>query len=178
MKRYIAVLELEADEKSIEADVKYNYSSNGKDYSVIEFMWFEEESKEKNIKTYEDGLNEAWELARKIVCRETDGGKPIKWVEDTFGSVRTDIVMRNYSASEAIDAVESYEKLKVGDEVEHVDTYDKVIVTHASKDTQHIDIMWEDGSVGIRAPIEKFKKTGRHFTEIEELLKKMKENEE
>lgn len=82
----------------------------------------------------------------------------------------------NYLVRESVEFKEENEEIKVGDEVEHIDTYDRVIVTHVSKNTPYIDIMWEDGSVGIRAPIEKFKKTGRHFTEIEELLKKMKED--
>lgn len=127
------------------------------------------------MKTYEDGLNEAWELARKIVCRETDGGETIKWVEDTFGSVRTDLVLRNYSASEAIDAVESYEKIKVGDEVVDKNEWGiKGVVTETTE--RLISIVEEKGNVS-RWKKENFEKTGRHFSEIEKVLKQMKENE-
>lgn len=45
-------------------------------------------------KTYEDGLNEAWELARDIVCLQEDGGKPVEWLENTFGSARPNIVLK------------------------------------------------------------------------------------
>ena len=166
MKRYIAVLELEADEEIIEADVYYNYSSNGKDYSIIESIEFEEENK----KTYEDGLNEAWELARNIICKPDNRSK-------VFGIDVASAILKNYTILQAIAKVKEHEEIKVGDEVEHVDTHDRVIVTYVSKNTPHIDIMWKDGSVGIRAPKEKFKKTGRHFKEIEEVLEKMKEDE-
>ena len=127
------------------------------------------------MKTYEDGLNEAWELARKIVCRETDGGKTIKWVEDTFGSVRTDIVLRNYSASEAIKQAEEHDDIKVGDEVVDINVWGiKGVVTETTE--RLISIVEEKGNVS-RWKKENFEKTGRHFSEIEEVLKKMKENE-
>lgn len=165
MKRNIAVLELEADEESIEADVRYNYRSDGEDYSVLGCVWFKEENK----KTYEDGLNEAWELARNIICKPDERSK-------VFGIDVASAILKNYTVLQAIAKVKEHEEIKVGDEVENIDTYDRVIVTHINQYTKQIDILWEDGSVGIRAPIEKFKKTGRYFPQIEQVLKKIQED--
>lgn len=130
------------------------------------------------MKTYEDGLNEAWELARKIVCRETDGGENIKWVEDTFGTVRTDIVLRNYSASEAIDAVKSYEKLKVGDEVVDKYGWKRVVTkTYNSGEITVMDCNGESYDYCKKAVMSDFKKTGRHFSQIKEILKQLEDEE-
>ncbi len=127
------------------------------------------------MKTYEDGLNEAWELARKIVCLPKDGGKPVEWLEDTFGSARTDLVLRNYSASEAIDAIENHERIKVGDEVKGRYTVG-IVLECWYKD--EMTIMWANGSVTIGYKNRDLTKTGRHFPQIEEVLKQMQEEEE
>lgn len=131
------------------------------------------------MKTYEDGLNEAWELARKIVCLPQDGGENVEWLEDTFGTARTDFVLRNYSASEAIDAVESYEKLKVGDEVVDKYGWKRVVTkTHNSGEITIMDcngVFYECCQKAWR--MSEFKKTGRHFPQIEEVLKQLEDKE-
>lgn len=140
-------------------------------YKATERMKLKEESEEKNMKTYEDGLNEAWELARKIVFLPPDSGETVEWLENTFGTVKPDVVLKNYSASEAI---ESCEKLKVGDEV--VDKYGWKRVVISIND--NITFMNSDGrfSEYCKKALSNFKKTGRHFPQIEEVLKQIKEN--
>lgn len=132
------------------------------------------------MKTYEDGLNEAWELARKVVCLPPDGGETVEWLENTFGTGRTDIILRNYSAIEAIDAVESYEELKVGDEVVDKYGWKKVVTkTHNSGEITIMDcngVFYECCQKAWR--MSEFKKTGRHFPQIEEVLKQLKEDED
>lgn len=173
MKRYIATLELDDDEEIIDASVSYVYRSNGTNYSTTESVEFEEESE----KTYEDGLNEAWELARLIACMPADGGKSAEWLEKIFGTERKDLVLKNFSASEVINAMENYEKIKVGDEV--IDSNGMLekrsVVVRVSGSV--ITIMEGDGTVS-RWEKEDFKKTGRHFPQIEELLQKMQEGNE
>lgn len=175
MKKYIAVLEIEDDEEIVDAKVTYFYSNNGMTYKATEKMELKEESEDAMNKTYEDGLNEAWELARKIVCLPVDGGKNVEWLEDTFGTARTDYILRNYSAYEAIDAVETYEKLKVGDEVKYIGSVG-VVIENYSED--QVMLMWSNGTTAIGIPKKDVTKTGRHFPQIEEVLKQMKEGED
>lgn len=131
------------------------------------------------MKKYEDGLNEAWELARKIVCLPKDGGKNVEWLEDTFGTARTDYVLRNYSASEAINAVETYEKLKVGDEIVDKYGWKRVVTkTHNSGEITIMDCNGQFYECCKKAVESDFKKTGRNFPQIEEVLKQMKEDED
>lgn len=172
MKRYIAVLELEADEESIEADVKYNYSSNGKDYSIIEHVWFEEQIN----KTYEDGLEEAWELVRDIIALPNSENKSLEMVRyNAFADDALFDIIRNHSASEIIKKIKEYEEIKIGDEVVDKEEWGiKGVVTETTE--RLISIVEEKGNVS-RWKKENFEKTGRHFSEIEEVLKKMKENE-
>lgn len=132
------------------------------------------------MKTYEDGLNEAWELARKIVCMPSDGGESEEWLENTFGTERTDFILKDYSASEAIDAIENYEKLKVGDEV--IDKYGWKRVITKTHNSGEITIMGCNGEFYECCEkawrMSEFKKTGRHFSQIEEILKQLKEDKD
>lgn len=130
------------------------------------------------MKTYEDGLNEAWELARKIACLPVDGGETVEWLENTFGTARTDYVLRNFSASEAIDAVESYEKLKVGDEIIDKYGWKRVVTkTHNSGEITMMGCNGEFYECCKKKVMSDFKKTGRHFSQIEEILKQLEDEE-
>lgn len=174
MKKYIAVLELEADEKSIEADIRYNYSSDGEDYSVLDCVWFNEENKEQNMKTYEDGLNEAWKTARKIACAINTGGDSWTTVEKIFDSLSISNILCTNTASEAIAKIKEYEENKVGDEVEY--NNEKGIILEFDDDSA--TIMKPSGRTVIVYNKGIIKKTGRHFSQIEEVLKQMKEGED
>lgn len=74
----------------------------------------------QNTNKYEDGLNEAWEAAKKIVC--TEG---YKWteLENMFNSRTLSKIFNTYTASEAIEKIKEYEEkqkeppFKVGDRV-------------------------------------------------------------
>lgn len=178
MKRYIAVLEIDDDDEIIDASVSYVYRSNGTNYSTTESVEFKEESEDAKNKTYEDGLNEAWELARYISCTPKEGGKSINWVEDVFGCGNRRYVLRRHSASEVIAKIEECEnRIKVGDEVIDINSMSekKSVVVRVSGSV--ITIMEGDGTVS-RWEKEDFKKTGRHFSQIEEVLKQMQEGNE
>ena len=122
------------------------------------------------MKTYEDGLNEAWELMRRIA----DISK-YAWVKSVFGDVGTLNILRDYSALEAIAKVKEYEEIKVGDEVD--DGEWKGTITWISPDGEFLVVMLEDGTA-IRWNKKDFKKTGRHFSQIAEVLEQMKERKE
>lgn len=125
------------------------------------------------MKTYEDGLNEAWEVARKIVC--SDG---YNWseLEDIFERRSTSDILKTNTISEAIDAIEKHESkvFKVGDEVVNAIGKKSVVVRVCGS----VITVVESNGIVCRWEKEDFKKTGRHFPQIEEVLKQMRESEE
>lgn len=131
------------------------------------------------MKTYEDGLNEAWEAARKIVYLPSVGGYSASELLDIFG--RTDIssaqLLKHNTAAEVITKIKKYENcIKVGNEVTDNDGW-KGVVTWISPDGGYLVVTLQDGTA-LRWEKEHFKKTGRHFPQIEEVLKQMQESEE
>ena len=60
---------------------------------------------------YQQGLNDAWETARKIVCTPQEDGLGRKVLDTVFGDAldRSEI-MFTYSAQEAIDKIKAYEQ--------------------------------------------------------------------
>ena len=130
------------------------------------------------MKTYEDGLKEAWEAARTIV----DCKVPFDFWELSSGQSMLG-AFRLYSAKGAIEKIREYEKeqqkkaaeIKIGDEVTDNDGW-KGVVTWISPDGEYLVVTLQDGSA-LRWKKDHFKKTGRHFPEIEEVLKQMQEGE-
>lgn len=131
------------------------------------------------MKTYEDGLNEAWEAARKIVYLASDGGYSVSELMKIFGSdnIASDEILKHNTAAEVIAKIEKYERncINIGDEVTNNDGW-KGVVTWISPDGEYIVMMLEDGTA-LRWKEKEFKKTGRHFPQIEELLQQMQEAE-
>ncbi len=129
---------------------------------------------------YQKGLNDAWDTARKILLSKKDGGL-LEYDERkaVFGYGNYFLVLKKCSASEAIEKIRQYEqeqeKIKVGNEVDG--KCGRGIITKISDDGDHFNVMWENGSTGYYMR-EDFKKTGRHFSEIAEVLRKMQEERE
>ena len=73
-------------------------------------------------KSYEQGLNDAWEMARKICMTINKGGLPTDQLEDIYdGYDLTDDIMKTFTAQEAINkynAWKEYNDIKIGDIVE------------------------------------------------------------
>jgi len=73
-------------------------------------------------KTYEQGLNDAWKMAKKICMTINKGGLPSDQLEDIYdGYDLTDDILDNFSAQEAIDLYNAWKErneLKMGDIVE------------------------------------------------------------
>lgn len=130
-------------------------------------------------KTYEDGLNDAWEVARKIVCLASDGGYSVSELMKIFGSdnIASDKILKHNTAAEVIAKIEEYEnsRIEIGDEVTD-DKEWKGIVTWISPDGEYVVMILEDGTA-LRWKKKEFKKTGRRFSQIEEVLKQLKESE-
>ena len=141
--------------------------------------------RENAVYEYERGLNEAWEIVRKIMDMNPSELGELMGADTAFES---DIINK-YSASEAIAKVKEYEEkqkqaddeIKVGDEVTL--GFTKGIVTRIGIKDHSVDILWRDGSTGEWNKDNfdrEVRKTKRHFPQIDEILKqmKMKENEE
>lgn len=120
---------------------------------------------------YQKGLFDAWEAARKI----QDTGGNLKWW------------IHNTSASEAIEKIRAYEQKKkeeiqVGNEIKGGDEKYIVLQTYLNNIGEPMAILFNrrDGDISVfhlyngNGAI--FEKTGRHFPEIVEVLRKMKEN--
>ena len=59
--------------------------------------------------TYEEGLNDAWETARKIRLYPSDGGISIEDLSKIFGNQTHYDILRDYSAQEAIEKIKAWE---------------------------------------------------------------------
>lgn len=127
---------------------------------------------------YENGLNDAWDAARKIVLSREDGGLFEYEARKSVFGCGNYMALKNYSASEAVKKIRQYgqdqeEQIQVGDEVVFYNG-EKCVVT-VVEDGQAAEVMDKGGfsmrmDDGLRNSM---KKTGRHFPEIVEVFKKM-----
>ena len=69
--------------------------------------------------SYQRGLDDAWEAAKKVVLSPDEGGTSLQDLFAMFGNGSMQSVFRNYSASEAIAKQKAYE------EKQKEDVYDK-----------------------------------------------------
>lgn len=123
---------------------------------------------------YENGINDAWEAARKIALMDTETSEN---VTGYFGLFR---IMDNLTASEAIEKIRQYEQEKeefhIGDEFENGSGQKFVVL---KMDGKEID-RYTDGDgrtyvMDVKYPV--MRKTGRHFPEIAAVLEKMREEQ-
>lgn len=126
------------------------------------------------MKTYEDGLNEAWKAARKIACLSSDDGYTMEELIEIFGLESISIIFKEQSANEAITKIKEYEnRIGVGDEVKWQNGIGVII----EYDGYSTTVMKPNGTATIVYNETALKKTGRHFPQIEEVLKKLKEED-
>ncbi len=125
---------------------------------------------------YEKGLNDAWELAQKIVCYEGDGGMSQRELEKIFDSFNTCEIMC-LSYFEALAKLEAYEKaneIKVGDVVtifpRSGGQYDAIVIMVNIEN--HINVIYADGVTADNVPPQLYKKTGKHI-DLTDLFKQI-----
>ena len=127
-------------------------------------------------KSYEDGLKDAWDAARKIGY-----GLKSSIVAEIFGTPYSSHIFSGYTATEAIEKIRQYEQekeeIKIGNEVafHHDDGRPDtvVVVTYIGQDG-FIDGMDGRGTQYAHKNPKKWTKTGRDFPELVEVLKKMR----
>lgn len=155
--------------QAMEDAFKNGYDAARKDIDV----------KSKINAAYQKGLEDAWDAARKIIhMPEAD---LLNLFTECYSAVCTSVqVFLKYDASEAIEKIRQYEQekeqqIQIGDEVNGKGG--RGIITKISDDGNHFNVMWENGLTGCYRT-ENFKKTGRNFPEIAEVLRKMQEEKE
>ena len=128
---------------------------------------------------YQRGLNDAWDVARKIAVETDDGGVSISDLYKIFGTESMCMIMKNNTVYDAIAKLKAYEDkqkdddhIKVGDCVydKEEQPRDDGVVTWVGKDTAYV--MWRDGSSGERMK-ESLCKTGRTLN-VEAILEAMR----
>ena len=109
-------------------------------------------------KSYEDGLSEAWELARRIISTREFHYADIA----NIFKVDRENVLEKFSAQEAAAKIKAWEegkKFHVGDVVRHHGK-ECVVTKIFDSDPEKCYLLWEDGGTGTGA-FSKFEKTGR-----------------
>jgi hypothetical protein len=135
------------------------------------------EDKQKQIDdAYNRGLENAWNVARKLAVETDDGGVSISDLYKMFGIESMCMIMKNNTVYDAIDKLKAYEdkrkdSIEVGDEVIDRDG-DITIVTNIHE--RLFDGLCNDGSTMGDLFLEDVRKTGRHFDHIDKLLEAMR----
>jgi hypothetical protein len=125
---------------------------------------------------YDNGLNDAWECAKKIV---TDTGLNYEELGEIFGYTSMDTIFGNFSASEAVTKVKEYEdeqkkpddEIHVGDEVYYMHDKNVKKIVLGITDFGNFAVLSQNGNFGVFSKCELYK-TGRNYP-IMEILKKL-----
>ena len=114
---------------------------------------------------YREGMDRAWETARKIACFTENGGLSCEEMEWIFHNDCAPEILFDNTAEEAAEKIRSFEEkaeeINVGDEVTAEDGTARFVVTHIANDISGIDL---EGNVYAYLPDEIDGKTGRRFT--------------
>lgn len=122
---------------------------------------------------YNKGLNDAWELAKKITLPTDNGGYSYEELENIFNYRSPASIFKAFTPQEALVKAKEYEErneIRVGDVVElkgnHVV---ESIVTRITK--TNIYRLFKDGSCSSSCDREYLRKTGKHFDSIDEFMR-------
>ena len=138
----------------------------------------EKDLREVGERHYQKGLEDAWEYARKIIhMPEAD---LLNLFTECYSAVCTSVqVFLKYDASECIEKIRQYEQgkeeIQVGDEVA-TDAGNRASVLYENPDGTQAFVFKSDGTAAWWTK-SALHRTGRHFPEIAEALKKMRESE-
>ena len=139
------------------------------------------------MKTYEDGLNDAWKCVKKITCIPEKGGLSSEALLEIFNDRRIYKIIEWFTPTEVIDKIKEYEEkqnknkveIHVGDEIYSELTDCKAVVQRI--DTWHRYQCFTDNGNQFILDKHTFNdywvKTGKNYPQIAEVLKQMKEKE-
>lgn len=120
---------------------------------------------------YENGIaagrDDAWKFAKNL----------LNYTDKDWEDLMNLLLIDKCSYQEAKEKYEKWKRekneIQIGDEVEDKEIGIKGIVTFVL--TSHCDVLWLDGSVSEDISMSELCKTGKHFGEVKDLLKKIKE---
>lgn len=112
------------DQNSLEKLMPYDADeAYAEGYTLAESK-YREARHQLGLETYQRGLDDAWDAARKIALAESDGGMSTDAFGKVFGFFAASNILKNNTATEAIEKIREYEKQKrqetkihIGDEV-------------------------------------------------------------
>lgn len=137
------------------------------------------------MEAYQQGLNVLWEAMQKAIkmyC-EIDNEVFLRVFHDVkcdWGESVLQALFKN-TPQHVIDSIREYEQrqkeqIQVGDEVDWMG--DKYVVTYVRREAKKADLIsCQFGNACENVAFSALGKTGRHFPEIAEVLRKMKESE-
>ena len=141
-------------------------------YKVVangDYWWYSETMLEScEPKTYERGLSDAWELAKRVATLNSSDRREV------FGTVYTNDVFVRFSYKEAFEIISEYdkkEKISVGDVVRINESGYNSVVMKIKDDKA--SLRYDDGSE-VEWSVNALIKTGKHI-DIEGLLRKIGE---
>lgn len=128
------------------------------------------------IDRYNQGLQDAWELAKKIAMEKSNGGFDSYEIVDIFGFNDMDAIFMSYSPQEALAKFKAFEdvqkEIKVGDVVRFKTDHDIcLVVTKLRADA--FDAINESGATYSGRCYGDWEKTGQHI-DIESVLEQIK----
>lgn len=101
-------------------------------------FWYVSETLIPANRTYEQGLKDAWELAKKMVLNTYDGGIDAKELEKMFGVQDSYTIFKENDVKDVLAKVEAYKKekeIKQWDVVEYGRNNIKILVTEINEKT-------------------------------------------
>ena len=124
--------------------------------------------------------NEVWEFARRIICPSDCCEDSIsKYTEEFLGipSHKARAIFKDLSYQEAKAKYEAWSKQNIheGDEVMYNSRTRAVVLKPETEEKYGTILTSEFATIAVSH--DDLEKTGRHFPEVEELLKKMREEE-
>lgn len=162
----------------IEKVYRQGYEDGQKEKLANAIIYDHEEAENK---AYNKGLDEAWETARKL-CQSVKYGGLEEYCSEIFEKTPFETFdVFDYTAPEAIAKIKEYEdkqkqdaEIKVGDEIRLHDATE-VVTSVMSTGLQTIDASGNTSTWYYDTyPLETWKKTGRHFPQIAEVLAELR----
>lgn len=161
------------DEVLIKAEIANTCPSSERPYFVApdkySVNWVSEEKVFPADKTYEQGLSDAWELARRLYALRPDER------EEMFKYCTVKAIIEDCTIEEVMDKIEAYEfmkRIQEGDVVEASNGLKGVVVKILP--SGGLNIIHGNGLFSADCPDVKYKKTGKHI-DIESLLQQIGE---
>lgn len=159
------------DEVFIKAEITDVHRECDKPYFVHPNLdslnWVSEEKIFPADKTYEQGLADAWELARRLYALRPDER------DEMFKYCTVKAIIEDCTIEEVMDCIEAYEnekEIKVGDVVHHIGG--KTFIVTYIHDDGHVSGITEEGGIYSRVGTESVVKSDKHI-DIEGLLKQI-----